>query len=67
MITRVAKEPIARPAEHKRHANTVVIRTPNLLRSPPMTGATRHIAPIMMDETHAATGKKRLSSVTKGG
>ena len=64
MSTCGAKEPIAKPAEHERQANTVVTRTSNLLKSPPMIGATRHITPIVMDETHAATGKKRLSSVT---
>jgi len=32
-----------------------------------MTGATKQKTPIMMDETHAATGKNKLSNARKRG
>ena len=52
-----AKEPSARPTEHDKHPNIVVIRNPNLLRNAPITGPRKQKAPIMIDEAQAAKQK----------
>ena len=49
-----ANEPITRPAEHDKHPNMAVTRTPNLLMMAPITGPRRQQPPIMIDEVQAA-------------
>jgi len=43
------------PTEHNKHPNMVVIRSPNLLRKPPVMGPRKVATPIATEDTHAAT------------